>query len=311
MLAALQRLGTIAAVAEELHLSAPGVSMQLAALEKELGLALTQRQGRRVVLTAAGDVLAEHGHGILDQLSMAELELDALRSGSVGHYALTAFPSAARTVVADACRSILTDPGSGLELTLSTLEPEPALAALTAGGVDIAVIHTYSNVARDLPRGVIARAIGTEPVWLAVRSTDRRPLVGHSAQLSDYGELPWIVPTRDVTCYSMVERACGLAGFRPRVIAETMDFGVQLELVAAGAGVALVPSLTVDRLPDGVELLDLTARVERTLFLATREPNADDPSIRTLSSLLTDAATGRLALARTPPSPWFRGRGRS
>jgi len=297
MLAELQRLGTIAAVAEELHQSAPGVSMQLTALERELEVKLTERQGRRVVLTAAGAVLAAHGHDILDRLSMAELELDALRSGSVGRYLLTAFPSAARTFVADVCRSILTDPGSALEVGISTLEPEAALAALTAGGVDLAVIHSYSNVARELPGGVTARVIGAEPVWLAVRTTERRPQDGGTAQLGDYSEHPWITPTREVTCYSMVERACGLAGFRPRIVAETMDFGVQLELVAAGAGVALVPSLTVDRLPDGVELLDLSAPVERSLLLAMREPRAADPGIRTLSVLLADAAADRLARA--------------
>ena len=51
MLSELQRLGTITAVANELHLSAPAVSMQLTALEREVGLALTERQGRRVALT--------------------------------------------------------------------------------------------------------------------------------------------------------------------------------------------------------------------------------------------------------------------
>ena len=68
MLSALDRLGTIAAVAGELHLTAPGISMQLSALERELGVALTERQGRRLALTPAGCVLAEHGHEILDRL---------------------------------------------------------------------------------------------------------------------------------------------------------------------------------------------------------------------------------------------------
>ena len=48
MLSALERLGTIAAVADELHLTAPGVSMQLSTLERQLGVALTERQGRRL-----------------------------------------------------------------------------------------------------------------------------------------------------------------------------------------------------------------------------------------------------------------------
>lgn len=295
MLAALERLGTIAAVAEELHLTAPGVSMQLTALEKELGIALTQRQGRRVILTPAGAVLATHGHDILDRLSLAELELEALRAGSVGRYRITAFPSAARTLIADAYRRILSDQGSALELSLSTLEPESALDCLSAGSVDLAIIHSYSNVPRALPAGIVSTLIGIEPVWLAVRSSERRSPPGMAEHLSDYAEVPWITPATNVTCYSMVERACGLAGFRPRVVAETMDFGVQLELVEAGVGVALVPSLTVERLPDGVELLNLTSPVERSLLLATREPSMGDPGIRNLSIVIADAAAARLS----------------
>ncbi|GAA2227501.1 LysR family transcriptional regulator [Herbiconiux moechotypicola] len=294
MLAALERLGTIAAVAEELHLTAPGVSMQLAALERELGLALTRRQGRRVVLTPAGTVLALHGHDILDRLSMAELELEALRAGSSGRYALTAFPSAARTIIAEACRHLLTDPGSGLELTLTTLEPEDALSALATGTADLAVVHSYSNVARELPAGVNSTMLGSEPVRLAVRSADRRSSTGGTIELGEYDRTPWITPTRDVTCFDMVDRACGLAGFRPRVVAETMDFAVQLELVAAGVGVALVPSLAVERLPDGVELLDLAHPVERALALAVREPSRADAGVRAISGAITAAAAARL-----------------
>lgn len=296
MLAALHRLGTISAVAAELHLTAPGVSMQLSAFEREVGLPLTRRQGRRVVLTSAGRALAAHGHDILGRLSAAELEIDALRSGSVGQYAVTAFPSAARTIIADVCRRIYSDPDGGLDLTVGTSEPEDAVAALTAGLFDLAVVHSYSNVARDLPTGVVGTPLGTEPVWLAVRSDDGRRRIGTSAPLVDYSESRWITPTPGVSCFSMVERACGLAGFRPRVVAETMDFGVQLELVAAGVGVALVPALTIDRLPDGVELLDLASPVERSLLLAVREPNTSDPGVRTLSRIIRETARDRLAL---------------
>ncbi|MCU1529013.1 MAG: LysR family transcriptional regulator, partial [Frondihabitans sp.] len=51
MLSELDRLGTIAAVARSLNLTPPGISMQLATLERELGLKLTEKQGRRIVVT--------------------------------------------------------------------------------------------------------------------------------------------------------------------------------------------------------------------------------------------------------------------
>ncbi len=109
MLAALERLGTVAAVAEELHLTAPGISMQLNAFERELGVPLTERQGRRLALTPAGRLLAAHGRDMLDRLSLAELEIDTLQRGAGGRYRVAAFPSAARTIVADAWAALLTD----------------------------------------------------------------------------------------------------------------------------------------------------------------------------------------------------------
>lgn len=298
MLAALQRLGTLAAVADELHLSAPGVSMQLAALEKELGLQLTQRQGRRVTLTPAGTVLAAHGHDILDRLSLAELDLDALREGTVGHYALAAFPSAARTFVADAWAQLAGGSKPALELSLTTPEPEAALSALSSGAADLAVIHSYSNVPRTIPDGVATRRVGTETVWLAVRS--HRPTGGAapSRRLEDYADQPWIAPTSDLTCFDMVERACGLSGFRPRIVAESIDFSVQLALVAAGVGVALVPDLTIDTVPDGVDLLRLDSPIGRMIFLAARAPRFADPGIQTLATTLKNSARARLATGR-------------
>lgn len=295
MLAALERLGTIAAVAEELNLTAPGVSMQLSALERELGMQLTERQGRRVALTAAGRALAAHGHEILDRITLAELELDALRSGTVGRYSLCAFPSAARTILADVCRRLLADGDSALDLRIRTDEPDEALAALNTGAVDLALIHSYSNVPRELPRGITTRTVGREPVWLAVRRQQHPDAAAPSPRLEDYADHPWVVPAAGFTCADMVERACGLAGFRPRVVAESLDFGVQLEMVAAGMGVALVPDLTVDRVPEGVELVRPDAVIERSIAIAVRTPTAAEPGIRRLIAVVEEAAADRLA----------------
>jgi DNA-binding transcriptional LysR family regulator len=252
MLAALDRLGTIAAVAAELHLTAPGVSMQLGSFERELGVPLTERRGRRLALTPAGRLLAAHGHDVVDRLSLAELEVEALRKGAVGSYRVAAFPSAARTFVAAAWRRLIRE-DAPLELTVTTPEPEDALAALTSGVADLAVVHAYSNVPRDLPTGLAAEPLGSEPVLVAVPEADAPTTA--SVDLAELRDLAWITPVHGLTCFEMTERACGRAGFRPRIVAESMDFAAQLELVAAGVGVALMPVLTVAAVPAGVRLL--------------------------------------------------------
>lgn len=283
MLTALERLGTVAAVGVELHLTAPGVSMQLAALEREVGVALTERQGRRLTLTPAGRVLAAHGRDVLDRLSLVDLEVDALRRGSVGTYHLAAFPSAARTIVAHAWSDLRED--AGLDLRLTTLEPEEALEALMAGRVDLAVVHSYSNVPRDEPDAVDVQSLAREPVLAAVPSGTWAGTVS----LSDLADNPWVCAPSGWTCAEMVERACGLAGFRPRVVARTPDFAVQLDLVAAGAGVALIPALATSSIPPGVELLETDPAVHRRSQLVRRRAGQGDPALERIADALRRA----------------------
>lgn len=66
--------------AEELHLSAPAVSMQIKDLEEELGLALFLRSGRKVALTSAGETFLVYSEKILSALLEAEAEMKSLQS---------------------------------------------------------------------------------------------------------------------------------------------------------------------------------------------------------------------------------------
>jgi DNA-binding transcriptional LysR family regulator len=217
------------------------------------------------------------------------MEVDAIRGGRVGNYRVAAFPSAARTLVSDAWSAIRADQ-AGVELTLTTPEPETALALLVAGETDLALVHSYSNVPRDLPNGVEAELLATEPIWLAIRSDD--PHAGDEVDLADLARYPWITPERNLTCFEMTDRACGLAGFRPAIVAETVDFAAQLELVRAGAGVALVPQLTVAALPPEVML----ARPRQRL-------NGTSPQPDVARCTLTRDSIRSFARSAGPPTP--------
>jgi len=291
MLSELERLGTIAGVAAAMHLTAPGVSMQLSALEREVGLKLTERCGRGVRLTPAGRVVASHGRALSARLTLAEHELEALRIGAAGQCRIAAFPTAARTIVADVWTQFLRDGGPGLELTAE--EPEGALQRLVAGTVDLAVVHAYSNLPRQMPDHLHVTEIGSEPVKLVVATALQH---GRSkVDLRTFERNPWIAPTRQRSCFEMVERACGLAGFRPTIVAESDDFDVQLALVRAGAGVALIPHLALDRVPDGVIVIDTAPRIERHLFVATRAELANDPCTGRVTDTLRSAMAARLS----------------
>jgi DNA-binding transcriptional LysR family regulator len=292
MLSELQRLGTITAVADAVHLTAPAVSMQLAALEREIGLALTERQGRRLVLTPAGEVLAAHGHDIVDLVSVAEMEVQTLRQGESGTYRIAAFPTAARSYVTETWRHLRDDAGVGPDLRLTELEPDQATEALIGGDVDLAVIHAYSNVPQLPSQGLVAEALASEDVVLATATRAAPATTGTgAARLADQAHSEWVVPHAQLACAEMVRRACGAAGFEPNVVAEATDFSVQLELVAAGIGVALVPRLAARALPDGLRLLRVHPPVNRHHFALTRRSSRRDPGIGRIVELLKHDAT--------------------
>src|SRR5262249_44066987 len=154
---------------------------------REVGLALTERQGRRLVLTPAGEVLADHGQRIVDLVTVAEMEIQTLRRGESGTYRIAAFPTAARSYVTDPWRQLrdASQPGPGLRL--SELEPDAATAALVQGDLDLAVIHAYSNVPALACEGLLATALASEEVLLATAMAAAAPAATRSgaARLAD------------------------------------------------------------------------------------------------------------------------------
>ena len=77
LLRELNRRGTVTAVAEALAYTPSAVSQQLATLEREAGVPLMERHGRRLRLTDAGRGLVEHADAVIARLELAEAELAA------------------------------------------------------------------------------------------------------------------------------------------------------------------------------------------------------------------------------------------
>src|SRR6266516_828274 len=89
----LQRLHTFQVLAETLHfrhaaerlgITQSAVSQQIASLEKELGASLFERIGRRVYLTAAGQVLVQEARKVLSTVSRARDAVGAVSKGDAG-----------------------------------------------------------------------------------------------------------------------------------------------------------------------------------------------------------------------------------
>ncbi len=90
--------GTIAATADALGYTPPAVSQQLAALEREAGVALLERNGRTRRLTPAGEELVTRTEAVLRELEAAEAALARQSTTVAGVLRAAAFPSAHRAL---------------------------------------------------------------------------------------------------------------------------------------------------------------------------------------------------------------------
>jgi DNA-binding transcriptional LysR family regulator len=294
VLHAVSAYGSVTAAASALGYSAPAVSQQLAALEREVGLPLTERAGRGITLTPAATLLVAHTDALLTQLDSAEADLAALRDQVAGGVALAAFPSAAATIVASAWAA-LAGSAPQVQLDLEEMEPEESLPAVLRGAADVAVAHEYDLVPRPLDPLFELRELLTDPVLLAVpdgfAGAGGHPVpAGTPVPLASLGDTPFLAPRANTSCAEMIQRACARAGFVPRVVARATERDVQLSLVAAGAGVTLVPRLAARSLPPGVRLLAPAEPVTRQIFTVSRRGGDRKPVVRVVLDALSDAA---------------------
>ncbi|MEV6322908.1 LysR substrate-binding domain-containing protein [Nocardia sp. NPDC051787] len=269
---------TIAAVAEAFAYTPSAVSQQLAALEREAGVPLLARTGRRVTLTPAALALVEHTETILAVLEQATAELATAHTELTGTLRIGAFPTAVRTILSSALVALSTA-HPRLELRVTELDPALAPDALRAETLDVALVQEYDYVPVAADPALHREPLFEEIVYLAARSM--QPLAAHR-------ESPWIASTPGTLCHTMTVRACEAAGFTPRIRHHADDFGTVLALVAAAQGVALVPELGARECPDGVALSPLPTR--RRTSLAYRRGTGNHPAVRAARVALRESA---------------------
>ena len=291
LLRELRERGTIAAVADAFSYTPSAVSQQLAALEREAGVGLTERVGRGVRLTDAGRALADHTDGVLARLERAEAELAAATGTVRGLVRVSAFQTAARSLVAPIMRP-LADHHPGLRIELLEAEAEDALAPLRAGDLDVAVAEEYEQAPRPRDLALERIELGTDRILLALPRGHPLAAGDRPVRLSRLAGETWIATREQTRFGDLVLSACRAAGFEPDIRHRANDVALLAELVADGHGVALLPALGRPETNPGVAVRPLAGvRIDRSIFAAVRRGSAERPAFAAaLAALRTRAA---------------------
>jgi DNA-binding transcriptional LysR family regulator len=307
LLRELARRGTIAAVAQALAYSPSAVSQQLSLLERKAGVDLLERTGRRVTLTPAGTGLVRHAEVILERLEAAQADLAGSREGPAGALRIGLYPSAARLL----CRATVTalrDAHPKLTPWVQEIDPADAPDALRSGRLDVALVHCYSQLPSWTEPGIRSHRVFSERLYLAAPE-DPAALGWQPEPTGDpvarWRHVPWILPTPGTLCHAMVTQLCAVHGIPVESWHRVDDFDTALALVAAGAGVAVVPQLCALAPPDGIRLTPLDAH--RHSAVAHRDGAAAHPAVRAFESAvrtaLPAALSGLPGEARYDPPP--------
>jgi DNA-binding transcriptional LysR family regulator len=142
----------------------------------------------------------------------------------------------------------------GVELSMIMAEPEDSAPLLRSGELDLAL--GFDSRIRGEVDGIARHQLISDPMFLAM-PLDHPLAHKRNLRLADLAEDPWIAGTTDCECNRLINRACAVAGFEPRIAFETDDYTAMQGFVAAGVGVSLIAELGLTSIRDDIVVRSL------------------------------------------------------
>lgn len=274
-----------ARAAERLHMAQPPLSQQIQKLERQLGTELIDRSRRPIGLTDAGTALFEEAKLALVHAERAFAAARRAAAGQLGHLHIGAMLSAVDGVlpyVMRAHRRAYPD----VRLELSEVRGMEQVENLIAHRIDVGFLRgpvdepslTVQTLLDDPLAAVVYEGhalAGQERIDPALLSHEPMILLARAAAYTTYSDVIELFRTH---------------GIEPPIVDEVTKIQTILALVAAGSGIALLPTSFINLNRSGVRFIPLQGRLpHRPLSLAWRTAN-HAPSVRGFIEVATQAA---------------------
>jgi DNA-binding transcriptional LysR family regulator len=235
--------GHITRAARRLGMQQPPLTQQIQTLERTIGAPLFVRTARGVTLTPAGEALAHDGRAVLASLDAAVERARQIARGQRGSLAVGFTTSAiVHALVPRIIRAFRAQYPS-VRLDLSENGAAPLTEALTRRAVKLAVIR--QPVSR--PPGIGFMELLREELLLVLPIGHRLlqgPEPDAAVPISALADERFILVRQPGApgIYENVVQACRAAGFEPDIAAEVPHMLTNINLVAAGMGITMVPA---------------------------------------------------------------------
>jgi DNA-binding transcriptional LysR family regulator len=231
------RQGSVQQAAEALHLTPPAVSMQVKALESQVGLALFDRTGRRLVLSGAGEYFLVHARRLLGTLKEADDAMARLRRVESGRLVIGMVSSAKYFLPQLLARFHAEHPAVDVRLRLGNREQLVAL--MQSGDADLSVM---GRPPRDWPNRAEPFAMHPHVLVTApghpFASTESVPAAALARE-------PFLVRERGSGTRAALEEYLAGHHLQPVFVMEMDSTEAIKQAVMAGMGVSLLSLHTI------------------------------------------------------------------
>jgi DNA-binding transcriptional LysR family regulator len=237
-LAALAELGSIAAVAQKLHLSPAAIHKHFSALEARLGVRFYERFGRQLKMTRAAEVLLPYSREVLAQHDAALTALEEWKGLKRGVVRIGAGPTLSTYLLPALLRKFRRAHG-GVDLYVETGNSAALIEGLGSGRFDLALMVS--------PQSDEAPGLEVEAFWEVeyVLVSNLRNAPRH-CPFSALAPFPFILYSKGSRIENLIDRYFAEIGFRPRVIM-TFDSAEAIKaMIRTGLGISMLPMWTVD-----------------------------------------------------------------
>ncbi|MDQ4213034.1 LysR family transcriptional regulator [Microbacterium capsulatum] len=235
-------LGSVTAVAEALRVTPSAVSQQLAALQRGVRAPLTRKQGRTLVLTPAGEALAEAGAAALEAMAAARTAVEEFETAEGGEVTVSGFLSAAQALFGPLIREL----GSGPDVPAIRFTDEDVaqseFPALTAR-YDLVLAHRMEHSPPWPKTGIRVVTLAAEPLDVALAPD--HPLAKRSSLYpADVVGERWVTSRAGYSPDDVLRTISAVTNRPAEIVHRINDYGVAASVIATGDVIGVLPRYT-------------------------------------------------------------------